>query len=413
MKDTDFYRHILGLTPPWTVTEVNLDTKEEQVDVWVGHPPNVKWKCPICNLDLSLYDHSEERVWRHLDTCQFQTFLHASPPRIKCPEHGVRQVRLPWAEDKSRFTALFEHLAIDLLQECSVSGAAYILRISWDEAHHIMDSAVKRGLLRKDNYVPSLMGIDEKASARGHKYMTIVADIEEGTVDHVGDERKKESVDKYFKSKSKEQLTEIDAIAVDMWEPYIQAIKDNVPDADDKIVFDKFHVVRYLENAVDEVRKEEHRELSKSGDSILTNTKYLWLYNEENIPQRRKDHFKQIKSKNLKTSRAWAIKETFRSFWDYTYTASAKKFWKSWYFWATHSRLKPIVKAAKTLSRHIKNILTYFKHPITNATSEGINSKIQTIKKKAYGFRNDDHFKTAIYFHCGGLNLYPGTHGKV
>ena len=413
MKDTDFYRLILGLTPPWTVTEVNLDTKEEQVDVWVGHPSNFKWKCPLCDLYLSLYDHSEERVWRHLDTCQFQTFLHASPPRVKCPKHGVRQVSLPWAEDKSRFTALFEHLAIDLLQECSVSGAAYILRISWDEAYHIMDSAVERGLLRKKDTIPSTMGIDEKAIAKGHKYMTLVAKIDEGTVDYVGNGRKKETVDTYFKSKSEKQLTQIEAIAIDMWEPYIQAIKDNVPDADSKIVFDKYHVVRYLENAVNDVRKEEHKTLKIKGESVLTGTKYLWLYNEENVPQKSKEHFEQIKSKNLKTSRAWAIKETFRSFWDYTYTASAKKFWKSWHYWATHSRLKPMIKAAKTIGRHITNILTYFKHPITNATSEGINSKIQAIKKKAYGFRNDDHFKTAIYFHCGGLDLFPETHGKV
>lgn len=411
MQDKELYRQLLGLIPPWFVEDVRLDIKGKRVDVFVGHPDEILWPCPVCKKEHPLKDHSDERLWRHLDTCQCKTYLHARPPRVNCPEHGILQVKLPWAEDMARFTAVFERFAIDVLQECSIFGATEILNISWDEAFHIMDKAVNRGLGRKDDSVPPFMGIDEKAVAKGQQYMTIVDDIQKGIVDHVCETRTKQCLVDYFKTKSVERLSEIKAIATDMWDPYVSAINECVPDGEEKIVFDKYHVLKYLGEAVDDVRKEEHKSLTEVGIDILKGTKYLWLYNEKNIPCKSKEHFDVLKSLNLKTGRAWAIKELFRELYEYSYAAHAERFWKKWYNWATHSKLTPIVEAAKTLGRHIKNILTYFRHPITNATSEGLNSKIQTIKKQSYGFSNPEHFKMAIYFHCGGLDLYPVTHG--
>src|SRR2546422_530223 len=133
MRDVELYRHLLGLEEPWTVRSVELNVQEQRVDVWAGHGGDVRWPCPECGTGLALYDHAEERVWRHLDSCQFMTYLHAQPPRVECPTHGVRQVRLPWAEARARFTTLFERLAIDVLKETDIRGATRILRISWDE----------------------------------------------------------------------------------------------------------------------------------------------------------------------------------------------------------------------------------------------------------------------------------------
>jgi transposase len=155
------------------------------------------------------------------------------------------------------------------------------------------------------------------------------------------------------------------------------------------------------------VRKGEHRALISEGDARLKGSKYLWLYNRENVPEHRKAEFAELRRFGLKVGRAWTLKEMLRRLWDYTYPASGLTFWKRWYFWATHSRLAPIQDAAQTLKRHIANILTDYQHPITNAVSEGLNSKIQKIKNMACGFRNVEHFKTTIYFHCGGLDLYP------
>jgi transposase len=411
MRDIELYRHLLGLEQPWFVSGVELDVKGHRVDVQAGHAEGVRWPCPVCSVDLPVYDHSEERAWRHLDSCQFMTYLHARPPRVKCPDHGVHQVKLPWAEPRARFTALFERLAIDVLKETDVLGATRILRISWDEAWYLMERAVRRGLATKEKRVVAKIGIDEKAAAKGHKYLTLVCDLERACVEYVGFERKKESLDLYFQGFSGDQLAGIEAIAMDMWEPYFQSAREYVPEAGDKIVFDRYHIMGYLGKAVDTVRKREHRALRAEGDETLTGSKYLWLYSAENLPEIHQDRFAELRGLHLKTARAWAMKESFRDLWRYRRLGWATRHWKRWYFWATHSRLQPVIDAANTIKRHLHNVMTYFAHRITNAVSEGLNSKIQTIKKMACGFRNRENFKTAIYFHCGGLDLYPVTHG--
>jgi len=131
------------------VDRVQLDIRRERVDVWVVHEEGQRWSCPECGIALSVYDHAPERSWRHLDTCQFRTFLHARIPRVQCPTHGVRQVKVSWAEEHSRFTALFERLAILVLKETSLEGAGKVLLISWVGAWHIMGRAGERGSKRK------------------------------------------------------------------------------------------------------------------------------------------------------------------------------------------------------------------------------------------------------------------------
>jgi len=410
MKDTELYRYLLGIEQPWTVERVTLDVEKQSVDVWVAHPEGIRWPCPECGAMGSLYDHAPERTWRHLDSCQFKTFLHARPPRINCREHGVRQVRLSWAEESSRFTLLFERLAIDVLLECDILGATRILRISWDEAWHLMERAVRRGLLTKGQRTCPRIGVDEKSVGKGHKYLTLVCDLDKGTVEYLGDDRQQGSLDGYYQGFSEEQRQGIEAVAMDIWDPYIASTKSYVAEAEEKIVFDRYHLVTHMGKAVDTVRKREHRALQQVGDETLSKSKYLWLYSEENLPEKHWERFEELKASHLKTARAWAIKESLRDLWDYTRKGWASAHFRRWYFWATHSRLEPVIRAARTFHRHLQNVLTYFKHRVTNAVCEGVNSKIQTIIKMAYGYRNREHLKTAIYFHCGGLYLYPGTH---
>lgn len=406
MQDNELYQYLLGLKSPWGVGHVELNQKDRKVDVWAEHG-EAAWACPECSKTLSLYDHAGERVWRHLDSCQYKTFLHARIPRVKCPEHGVLQVRVPWAEPKSRFTMMFERLAIDVLGECDITGATRILGISWDEAWHIMERAVARGRERKKAVGVSRIGVDEKSAAKGHKYLTLVCDLERGVIEYIADDRKQSSLEEYYDGLTEEQRAGIKAVAMDMWEPYIRATKAKVPGAAEKIVFDRFHVMGHMGKAVDRVRKAEHKELMAEGDETLKGSKYLWLYSGGNLPESREAEFKQLRRHGLKVGRAWAIKETLRELWGYRYTGAARKFWRWWNFWATHSRLEPVKDAARLVREHIENILTYCRHRITNAVSEGLNCKIQTIKKMACGFRNQENFKIAIYFHCGGLDLYP------
>lgn len=412
MEDTELYRHLLGLMPPWAVSRVELSIDTQKVDVWVEHAAELRWACPECSLELPLYDHAEERAWRHLDSCQFLTYLHARPPRVLCPKHGTKQVRLPWAEPHSRFTQLFERLAIDVLKETSIRGATRILRISWDEAWHLMQRAVERGFRAKPKRLPEYLGVDEKSISKWDHYMTLVCDLEASTVEYVEDGRRIESLSPYFRQFSLGEREGIRAVAMDMWQPYIQSTLENVPGAADKIVLDLYHIMTYMNKAVDHVRKQENRDLREDGDDTLKGSLHMWLYGKENLPERHRQRFEELKALNLKTGRAWAIKESLRDLWKKATIEAARDHWKPWYWWATHSRLKPIIEAAKTIQRHLHNVFTYFVHRITNAVAEGLNSKIQTVKKRAYGFRSFENFKTAIFFHCGGLKLYPATHGN-
>jgi transposase len=415
MDSIELYRQLLGLTAPWTVERVELDMAKQHVEVHVGHAPGQRFACPQCGRELGVYDHLAERVWRHLDSCQFLTYLHARPPRVSCPEHGVHQVTLPWAQAGSRFTNLFEALAIDVLLAANIKKAAGLLRITWDEAWHLMERAVYRGRAAKALDVPRQIGVDEKAIAKGHRYMTLVCDLDTATVEYIGEDRKEKSLADYFEAFPEARRKEVEAVSLDMWPAYINACRKGVPDADEKMVFDRFHIMRHVIEAVDKVRKQEHRALMKEGDATLARSKYLWLTNPGNMTDKARAHFAELKGAELKTGRAWALKEALRSLWNYQSATWAAKFWKRWYFWATHSRLPPMIEAAKLIARHLPNVLTYFTHRITNAVAEGLNSKIATVQKRACGYRNPDNFKIAVYFHCGGLNLYPAsvTHTKA
>lgn len=406
MQDKELYRQLLGLQEPWRVSEVEVNFQDIKVDVWVEWPPEGKAPCPECGAACAIYDHREERQWRHLDTMQFQTILHCRIPRINCAEHGVKSIAVPWSEKNSRFTALFERLAIDVLLGCqNQTKAKELLGLSWDEVHLIMEKAVGRGLRRRSEGGIHHVGVDEKSFLKGHRYATILSDLDNARVLDVARDRKKESLAELFRRIPEDQRQEIAAVAIDMWEPYINAVEELLPEAD--IVHDKFHIAKYLGEAVDKVRKSEHKGLKKEGSETLKGTKYLWLTNPRNWSDEQKQQFKELKTQGLKVGRAWSIKEMFSGLWEYTYDKSARNFFRKWYWWATHSRLKPIAEVAKKLKRHLDNILTYLRHRITNAVAEGINSKIQQIKSTARGFRNFENYRIAILFFCGKLDLYP------
>jgi len=410
MRDFELYQAVLGLQAPWSVINVELNVPGQQVTVTVeaGLGP---YPCPECQERVPGYDRKRRR-WRHLDTCQFTTWIQADVPRVNCPIHGVKQVAVPWAEPGSQFTAWFERLAIDLLQECSVTGAAGLLRISWDEAWGIKERAVARGLSRRTHDAVPHLGVDEKAIAKGHRYLTVVADLDRSRVLYLAEDRKQESLDGFWATLTSAQRDGIEAIAMDMWEPYIQSTHAHVAEADTTIVFDKFHLVKHLHDAVDRVRRSEQRALKPTGDDRLTGTKYLWLMRPKDMTAEQQATFRALERSDLKVARAWALKERFRQFWEYTYLGAAQNFFARWFWRATHSRLQPMAAVAKLIRRHLPNVLTYLKHGITNAGLEAVNATIQWVKNTARGFRNVEHFKTAIYFHCGGLDLYP-THTKA
>lgn len=409
MRDVELYRAILGLESPWTVGRVALDVKAQRVDVYAEHGKRSSWTCPKCEAPCGLHDHDEEKTWRHLDTCQFRTLLHARIPRVRCDEHGVLQVRVPWAEPGGRFTALFERWAIDMLQETSIDGGARLLGISWDEAHHIMERAVARGLARREKQVPAHLGLDEKSFGKGPHFATVATDIQAGAVINVAEGRTKESVYRCLGHYSLGDLARVEAVALDMSQTYVSAVRACVKDANEKIVFDRFHIVQHMTDAVDKVRRDENKQLHAAGDDRLVGSRYYWIYGRENVPQKYETSFGDLRDAKLKTARAWAIKEQLRDLWDQPTLEAGKAWWTEWFRWASHSRLEPVKKVARMIKSHLPNVLTYFTHRITSATNEAINGVIKTLIKRSYGFRSFPNFRTAVLFHCGKLQLYPGA----
>jgi transposase len=188
MQDKELYQQILGLGTPWSVSRVELNMDKQQVDVFAEHPARTTFCCPECEQPLGCYDHIPERQWRHLDSCQFKTILHARVPRVNCPEHGVKQVDVPWAEKSSRFTILFERFAIDvLLATQTVKGVMSILGTKWDQTWAIVQRAVARGKARKETKPLPHIGIDEKAFSKGHSYITLLYDLDNSTVETILD----------------------------------------------------------------------------------------------------------------------------------------------------------------------------------------------------------------------------------
>ena len=386
---------------------VELKLEAGEIHVRLGHHDLIDWPCPECGAACKLYDHQPERQWRHLDTCQYQTILHAEPPRSDCGDHGVRVVKMPWAEPSGRFTALFEALAIEWLKAASQKAVAGLLRLSWDEIHGILERAVKRGLARRKAERVSQIGVDEKAFRKGHSYLTVVNDLVRSRVLYVAEDRKQSSLDGFWETLTAEQIKGIEAVAIDMWDPYIASLRAHVPEADGKIVFDKFHVAQHLGNAVDKVRRKENKTLKASGDDRLAGTRYDWLRNPTSMEPKDRKEFAELRNSELKTARAWALKETAMTLYSYIYERPARKHFRGWHSWAVRSRLQPMIEVARMLKRRFENIITYLRHRITNATSESINAKIQWVKYTARGFRNKQNFVHAIYFHCGGLDLAP------
>ena len=408
MHETEFYQQILGLRSPWVVADVKLDTEAGQVDIHVKHADGGKFCCPECNRQLACYDHVSERRWRHLDTMQYRTILHARPPRVKCPEHGVKQVNLPWAEKNSRFTMFFERFAIDvLLATQTVQGAAGILRTSWDETWHIVKKAVARGKARKTDTVMPRIGIDEKAFRKRQNYITLIYDLDRSTVEAISDGNDTEAGNACFSQLSQAQRDGVEAIAMDMSAAYVKAAKASIPLAKTKIVLDRFHVMKLATDAVDKVRRGEHRKLDAQGDKRLSRTRYLWISSQENLNEQQRDRLDAIYTQQLETGKAWAYKEMLRDLWHHEDSASATVYFRDWYRRVIHTKLTPLKKVAKTISERLANVVSYCTHGITNAVAEGMNSKIMSIRRRVGGYRNRENFKTAIYFFCGGLDLYP------
>jgi transposase len=411
MKDTQLYEQLLGLSKPWSVSRVELELEHSRITVHVECEQGVVWGDPETGQDRAHVHGWVERSWRHLDTCQFETRIVAKVPRLKYKSGRVEEATVPWAERYSRITLLMEAFVVRLLQAAAnVSRVTALVKLDWHTVNEVMRRAVERGLQRRTEESVPYLGLDEKSFLRGQNYASVLTDISRSRVLEVEPGRKLEDAFKLLKCLSPAQRAGVRAIAIDMWPSYMSAAQSLLINAD--IVHDKFHISKYLNEAVDQVRRSEHKSLLRQGDSSLSGSKYAWL---RGLPDKRSAEavaFRHLYHANLKTSRAWALKESFAAFWDYRYPKAAQRFFDCWRTRAMRSRIEPMKTVTQMLRRHNEGLINYTKHRITNAAAEGFNSIIQTLKATARGFRSFANYRIRILFFCGKLDMRAASAGS-
>jgi transposase len=294
-----------------------------------------------------------------------------------------------------------------VLEACATAKAAELLDISWEEADGIKGRGVLRGMARRQIHGLEYVCVDEKAVGRGHDYVTIVTGLIEGKpqVLYVGDGRDEEGLNGFWEWLGPDACARIKAVSMDMSQAYQNSVRRYCRAAD--LIFDPFHMMKMLNGAVDEVRRREAVMGTGEERTALKQTRQMWLWGKENLPERHAARFKMLKDSTLKTARAWRIKELWRTFKECLDVADAHAFFHKWYVFAMRSKLEPVKKVARTFKAHLAGIVSIFRHGFCNAVAEGVNSRIQLLMQKACGYRSRERLKTDILFHFGGLNMDP------
>ena len=403
------YATLLGLGTAWKVAKVDLNVLGRRLDIFLEYAADAAI-CPVCGKLGNVYDQQPERVWRHLDTMQFETLIHAKTPRVKCADHKVKVIELPWASKSSHFTLLFEAFAVRVLQAArTIKDARALLRLSWYQTLEIMQAAVERGLARRDGEEITFVGLDEKSFLKGKgsdAFACVLTDIDNHRVLDLARGRTEKGAKAVIdKALNPFQQYMVCGAAMDMSAPFEKAVRELMPCAD--IVFDKYHGEAHLSEGVDNTRKDENRWLLARDDKRLVNSKYLWLKGFEQMSDEAIAKRNDLLKCALDTGKAWGLKELFGWFWKSRDRHWAKSNFTFWYEQVKKSGLKHMIKVAETLKSHVYGLLAWFDTRITNALTEGFNTTIQMLKATARGYRNFENFRTVVLFYCGKLDMRP------
>lgn len=374
---------------------------DNQIEIHMDVYKRRRLPCGSCQRMSAQRDRLRQRRFKHVPLWGIPVVLLYRPVRVTCTAcGGVRVENIPFAQGKSRMTTGLVWTLSAMARILPWKTVAQMYHVSWNTVQAAVKQAVDYGLNHRDVGSVIYIGIDEISRRKGHKYATVVYDLNEKRILWMGEGRKKETLEEFFKEHGEALKGTLKAVCCDMWQSYIDVIEQNV-EKDVVMVFDKFHIVGHLNKAVDEVRKEEARTLKKDNPELLKKTRYIWLKNPENLTDQQRSRLGYLEKLNLKVNRAYLLKESFRDFWDYTYRKSAEKYLAKWFWWATHSRLEPLRDFAWMLREHQDGIMNYFKCRITNGITEGMNNKAKTVIKRCYGFRTITTLKLALY-HCLG-----------
>lgn len=355
-------------------------------------------RCGKCDKPGKYRDSRNERQFKHVPIWGIPVMLSYSPRRVYCNHcRGIYVESMPWAAGKRRLTAAFACYLATWARILPWIEVARLFQCAWGTVSSAVDFVVKYGLENRDLSGITHIGIDEISRKKGHQYLTNVYDLQTKKLIWSGEGRSEETLKQFFNFLGEKRASQLQGICCDIWRPYIKVIEEKAPNA--VLVFDKFHIIRHLMNAVDQVRRDEIQEKGKEHKELMKHTRYIWLKNPWNLTDKQKSRLSTLEELNLKINRAYLLKEAFRNFWSYSNPGWASKYLKKWFWWATHSRLKPMRDFAWLIRRHEKNILSYFKVPIHNGSVEGLNNKAKVISRKAYGFRSAKNYILNLY-HC-------------
>lgn len=401
MFSEQFFDLLLNFGDDWKVDDVKVNFKTEEVDIFVSFL-GLKAECPDSMELCSIYDHRNSRRWRHLDTMQFKTFINCKIPRVKSSK-GVKTILVPWADNYERHTYLFERLAIDLLKATkNQTQTSNLLRCGFNVINRIIHLSVKRGMKRRPKDVAfTNLSLDEKSFRKGHNYVTVLSSPLTGCVIDIAEGRDIKATKGLLEQVIKpEHRNSVETVSVDMWKAYLNSVETILPKAN--IVHDRFHLIKYLNDAIDKVRRREVKQHEE-----LKNSRFVLLKKQENLTDKQQILFEHIQATNYQVSKAWRVREDFKDIFGSQSLESAFNLFIKWGASVLRTNIKEIIKVAKMFNNHIKGVINALTNSFSNAMAERLNGKIQEVKTVGRGYRTFKNFRSAILFFHGGLNLYP------
>ena len=417
LTQKDLFAKALLVEKPWFVHDINFDQAAGKLEIWIDFERGSSFYYEDKELGIEghfkAYD-TTEKTWRHLNFFQYQCYLHAWIPRVDLGNGKIRQVQAPWEGHAPGFTLLFEALILELVKVMPVHNVCQVLDVYDNKLWKMIKAYTNKARAEEDYSEVTVVGLDETSVRKNHVYVSLFVDIEEKRTIFVT-EGKDHTVIQAFVSDLVAhggQPDNIEQVSCDMSPAFIKGVETNLPNA--SVVFDRFHVSKVINEAVDKVRKAD-----VVNNPILKGSKYIFLKNRENLSEYQKQRLEGIRLSglNLKTMKALNIREAFQQIYQAPTSEMFDKLLRKWYFWATHSRINPIKEAAYTIQRHWVGIVNWFDYKISNGILEGFNSIFQAAKAKARGYRRYDTIKAIIYLLTGKLdfskiNPHYVTHSK-
>lgn len=392
----------LGITPPWEVEGIEFSKENKRLDIKIGFQRGATFPCPVCGSPAPAYD-TTEKTWRHLNFFQYEAYLTARVPRVKCPnaDCGIKQVAVPWARAGSGFTLLFEALVMALVREMPVKAAAALLGEHDTRIWRVVDHYVQRAREKADYSEVTRIGIDETSARRGQDYISLFFDLDQrrllfGTAGKDHETVKAFTEDLVAHNGTPENIT---AACIDMSKAFIKGISEALPNAE--ITFDPFHLIQLMNDALGKVRAEEARLFPE----LLRGSRYAFLKNPENLTEKQDETLTRLSRYHLKTARAYLIKLALQDVYFAHTRDDAEGLLKSWYNWAIRSRIEQVKKVARTVKGHWDGILAWFDSKLSNGFLEAINGLIQAAKRRARGYRSTKNLINMAYLIAGKLDF--------